>query len=40
VYITPNTGVLVSTVGTNIALPNARFVRTVGAGETTEIELA
>lgn len=40
VWIVPDTGELVSTEGTNIALPNARFVRTVSSGETTEIELA
>lgn len=39
VYIVPDTGEIVSTEGTNIALPRARFVRTAGAGETTEIEL-
>lgn len=40
VYIVPDTGELVSTAGTNIQLPRARFVRTVAAGEVTEIELA
>jgi hypothetical protein len=40
VYAVPDTGAIVSTTGTNIALPRARFVRTVGAGETSEIELA
>ena len=40
VYAVPGTGEIVSTATGNIALPRARFVRTVGAGETTEIELA
>lgn len=40
VYIVPDTGELVSTEGTNIALPGARFVRTVAAEEVSEIELA
>lgn len=40
VYIVPDTGEIVSTVGSNIQLPRAKFVRTAGAAEVTEIELA
>lgn len=47
VYIVPDTGEIVSSADDgaatpvpNIALPRSRFVRTVAAGETTEIELA
>lgn len=40
VYVVPDTGEIVSTATDNITLPRARFVRTVGSGETTEIELA
>lgn len=40
VYIVPDTGEIVSTESTNIVLPRARFVRTAGSGEITEIELA
>lgn len=39
VYIVPDTGEIVSTVGSNIQLPNARFVRTVGNGEVSEVEI-
>lgn len=39
VYVVPATGELVSTEGTNVALTGARFVRSVAAGEVSEIEI-
>lgn len=39
VYVVPETGELVSTQGSNLALAGATFVRTVGAGEISEIEI-
>ena len=39
VYVVPATGEIVSTVGTNVALTGARFVRSAAAGEVSEIEI-